>query len=97
VAEAVRGRGYATEALTRACAWAAGAFALRALVALTAAGNLPSRRTLERAGFLHTGDETMLFQGSEEIVSRYVWTPGAPGAPVAPDPHRRAEPGSSSS
>lgn len=75
IAEGARGRGYATEALAEACAWAAGAFALPRLIAITASANLPSRRTLERAGFRHSGDETMRFQGSDEDVSRYAWLP----------------------
>src|SRR5512134_207141 len=73
IAEGARGRGYATEALAQACVWAAKAFALRRLVAVTASANLPSRRTLDRAGFLHSGDEIRRFQGSEQEVSRYVW------------------------
>jgi RimJ/RimL family protein N-acetyltransferase len=73
IAEQARGRGYATEALVQACIWAAGAFALRRLIAVTATANLPSRRTLDRAGFVHSGDEIMRFQGSEQGVSRYVW------------------------
>lgn len=77
IAEEARGRGYATEALAHACVWAAKAFALRRLVAATASANLPSRRTLDRAGFLHSGDEFTRFQGSEEHVSRYVWFPSA--------------------
>jgi len=78
IVEASRGRGYATEALAQACVWAAEAFALRRLVAVTASENLPSRRTLDRAGFLHSGDGIMRFQGSEQNVSRYVWFPGTP-------------------
>lgn len=76
IAEEARGRGYATEALAQACVWAAKTFALRRLVAVTAAANVPSRRTLDRVGFLHSGDELMRFQGSEQSVSRYVWIPG---------------------
>lgn len=82
IAEWARGRGYATQALAEACVWAAAAFALRRLVAVTASANLPSRRTLDRAGFLHSGDEIMRFQGSEQSVSRYVWFPGTANAPV---------------
>lgn len=73
IAEAARARGYASEALGQACLWAAEAFGLRRLMALTAADNLPSRRTLDRTGFVHAGDEVMRFQGSEQNVSRYVW------------------------
>src|SRR5262245_17815679 len=84
MAEAARGRGYATEALVQACTWAAQAFALTRLIAVTASTNLPSRRTLDRVGFRHSGDETMRFQGSEEDVSRYVWLPGASDARAGP-------------
>ena len=75
VAERARGRGYATEALAVACVWAAKAFALRRLVAATASTNLPSRRTLDRAGFRHSSDAIIRFQGSDQSVSRYVWFP----------------------
>lgn len=71
IAEGARGRGYATEALTEACKWAAASFALRRLVAVTASANLPSRRTLDRAGFVHVCDEVMRFQGSDQHISRY--------------------------
>lgn len=81
IAEDARGRGYVTEALVAGCLWAADAFALRRVVAVTASANLPSRRTLDRAGFVHSSDEVMRFQGSEENVSRYVWLPGSTGAP----------------
>jgi RimJ/RimL family protein N-acetyltransferase len=74
IAEGARGRGYATEALATACLWAADAFALQRLVAVTASANHPSRRTLDRAGFVHSGDEIRRFQGSEQSVSRYLWT-----------------------
>src|SRR5262245_34500474 len=84
IAEAARGRGYATAALVQACTWAAQAFALIRLVAVTASANLPSRRTLDRVGFRHSGDETMRFQGSEQRVSRYVWLPGASDAQARP-------------
>jgi RimJ/RimL family protein N-acetyltransferase len=81
IAEGARGRGYATEALAEACIWASGAFALRRLIAVTASANLPSRRTLDHAGFVHSCDEVVRFQGSEQSVSRYVWSPGATSAP----------------
>lgn len=73
IAEAARGQGYGTEALVAACRWAAATFALDRLVALTAAHNAPSRRTLDRAGFAHVGDRILRFQGHEQSVSRYVW------------------------
>jgi len=83
IAEGARGRGYAAEALAEACTWVAGAFALRRLIAVTASANLPSRRTLDRAGFIHSCNEVMRFQGIEQDVSRYVWFPGAASEPRA--------------
>jgi len=83
IAEGTRGRGYGAEALAEACLWVAEAFALRRLVAVTASANLPSRRTLDRAGFIHSYDEVMRFQGIEQVVSRYVWFPGTASAPRA--------------
>jgi RimJ/RimL family protein N-acetyltransferase len=77
IAEAARGRGFGVEALLPACRWAAASFDLDRIVALTAADNLPARRMLDRAGFVHEWDRARRFQGSERHVSRYVWTPGA--------------------
>jgi RimJ/RimL family protein N-acetyltransferase len=77
IAEATRGRGYAVEAVRPACEWIAGAFALPGILAITAAGNVASRRTLERTGFAHLGDASMRFQGDEQPVSRYRWRPSA--------------------
>lgn len=83
IAESARGRGYAAEALTEACLWVAGAFGLHRLIAATASANLPSRRTLDRAGFIHSCDEVTRFQGIEQNVSRYVWFAGTANAPRA--------------
>ena len=83
IAERLRGHGYAVEALAAACGWAAAAFSLPCLVAITASANVASRRVLDRAGFRHRADESMLFQGSEKKVSRYEWSPaGAIAAPA---------------
>ncbi len=73
IAEDARGRGYGSEALLAGCQWAAETFNLPSLLALTEAENTPSRRTLERAAFVHAKDSLMRFQGSEQLVSRYVW------------------------
>jgi RimJ/RimL family protein N-acetyltransferase len=73
IAESARGHGYAAEALAAACNWAADAFALPSVTAVTAAANAASRRVLDRAGFLHRRDAAMRFQGTEQQVSRYVW------------------------
>lgn len=82
IAEDARGRGYGSEALLHACRWAAETFALPRILALTESANEPSRRTLDRAGFVHDGDLVMHFQGSPQTVSRYVWRPASlrPGA-----------------
>ena len=79
IAETARGYGYGAEALSHACNWIAGAFALRRLVAATAAANAASRRVLERAGFVHQRDEVMRFQGIDQGVSRYAWHADAAG------------------
>lgn len=73
IAEGSRGRGYGSEALLHACRWAAGAFDLPGILAITEAENAPSRRTLERAAFVHAEDTVMTFQGSQKTVSRYWW------------------------
>ena len=75
IGEAHRGRGLGTEALTRACRWAAATFALERIIAITASANTVSRSTLARAAFAHEGDELMDFQGVETPVSRYAWYP----------------------
>jgi RimJ/RimL family protein N-acetyltransferase len=75
IAEGARGRGYGSEALRCACQWVAETFDLPSVVAFTVSGNMASRRTLERAAFVHDQDIAMQFQGSEETVSRYVWRP----------------------
>lgn len=83
IAEDSRGRGYGAEALLCACRWAAGKFNLRGILAITESGNTPSRRTLDRAGFVHDGDLVMQFQGSPQAVSRYVWCAGRRPPPEA--------------
>ena len=73
IAEDSRGRGYGSEALLYGCQWAAQAFGLSSILAITEAENVPSRRTLARAAFVHAKDTVMQFQGSEQTVSHYVW------------------------
>ncbi len=73
IAEAERGHRYGAEALLSACNWAATTFNLSSLLALTEVENIPSRRTLEFARFVHERDVVMKFQGREEAVSRYRW------------------------
>lgn len=73
IAEASRGRGYGSEALLYACQWAAETFDLPSILAITESENAPSRRTLDRAAFVHAEDTVMQFQGSQQTVSHYVW------------------------
>lgn len=73
IAEASRGRGYGSEALLYTCRWAAENFDLPRFVAITESENAPSRRTLERAAFVHAADTVMPFQGRQQTVSRYIW------------------------
>jgi RimJ/RimL family protein N-acetyltransferase len=78
LAESVRGRGRGVEAVRHGCDWIARAFGLQIIVAVTAAANDASRRTLERAGFAHEGDGPMRFQGEETAVGRYRWRRAPP-------------------
>ncbi|MGQ0720734.1 MAG: GNAT family N-acetyltransferase [Candidatus Eiseniibacteriota bacterium] len=73
IAEASRGHGYGSEALLHACRWAAKNFDLPRFLAITESDNAPSRRTLERAAFVHAADTVMQFQGRQQTVSRYLW------------------------
>ena len=73
IAEGSRGRGDGSEALLHACRWAAGNFNLHGILAITESENAPSRRTLERAAFVHAEDTVMRFQGNQQTVSRYLW------------------------
>lgn len=73
IAESHRGHGYGAESLYHACLWAALRFGLPRLLAITESENVPSRRTLERARFVHGEDSVMRFQGTEQAVSRYLW------------------------
>ncbi len=73
IAEEARRRGHGSEALLRACQWAADHFDLPGVLAITESDNRPSRATLERAAFVHVEDTLMQFQGSQQLVSRYSW------------------------
>jgi RimJ/RimL family protein N-acetyltransferase len=75
IAESHRQRGYGAEALSYACQWAARCFNLSSVLALTESANAPSRLTLERARFVHVEDSVIRFQGTEQPVSRYLWSP----------------------
>ena len=86
IAESHRQRGYGSEALSFACQWAASSFNLSSLLALTETANDPSRLTLGRARFVHVQDSVMRFQGTEQMVSRYVWRPSTSKAPRGLNP-----------
>ena len=73
IAESARGRGLGVEAIRQGCVEVARTFELPSIVAVTAADNAASRRSLERAGFIHERDEPRRFQGQEALVSRYRW------------------------
>jgi len=73
IAEDSRRCGYGSEALLHSCHWAAERFNLPSILAITESANVPSRRTLERAAFIHVEETIMQFQGSEQAVSRYLW------------------------
>lgn len=67
-----QGRGLATEAVLAGTRWALEAFGLKRILGIAAARNEASRRTLEKAGFVHEKDSHMMFQGAEQRVSVYV-------------------------
>ena len=70
------GRGYATEALQGAQAWAARRWGRRALVAGHFEDNPASGRVLEKAGFLYTGEVRRGFskaRSGEARTRRMVW------------------------
>ena len=73
IAESARGLGFGAEALSNACDLVSRSFGLSGLVALTAAANVASRRTLERAHFVLEQEESMRFQGVHQPVCRYAW------------------------
>jgi RimJ/RimL family protein N-acetyltransferase len=61
-------KGIATEAVHGMCSWAAAKFPSTSLLGITARENIPSQRVLLRAGFKHSGERTMPFQGTEQTV-----------------------------
>lgn len=70
------GRGFATEALEGALAWASRKWRRRALVAGHFADNPASGRVLEKAGFLYTGETRpawSLARGAVADIRRMVW------------------------
>jgi RimJ/RimL family protein N-acetyltransferase len=70
------GRGFATEALQGATAWASRAWKRRALLAGHFSDNPASGRVLEKAGFLYTGEVRPGFsraRGESTETRRMVW------------------------
>ena len=80
IAESSRGRGYGTEALVHACSWLAAEFGVSRILVLTESANVSSCRLLDRAFFVRVHQSLMMFQGEEQMVSRYYWhSPGNRG------------------
>lgn len=80
IAESARGHGYGAEALDHACTWLGQVFRMPSVIAITSSENMPSRRALARAHFVHVRDEIMRFQGVPQAVSRYQRQLAAQGA-----------------
>jgi RimJ/RimL family protein N-acetyltransferase len=57
IAEALHGRGLATEAVSAMSSWALAELGLPEVLGIVAAANAPSCRVLEKAGFTRTGEE----------------------------------------
>ena len=71
IALAYQRRGFASEAVTAMCAWALEAFHLPRIIAIAAAENAASCRTLVNSGFAHQETKLFKFQGSEQVVDVY--------------------------
>ncbi|WP_158624173.1 GNAT family N-acetyltransferase [Micromonospora sp. HM5-17] len=67
---AMRGRGYAVEALSALTAWALSTGGLRRVDAVTAPENAASQRVAERAGYLRVGVTRDPLTGREMLVYR---------------------------
>ena len=66
-------RGLATEAVVAGTRWALDTFGLKRILGIAAVANQASSRTLEKAGFLRQRDCPMMFQGTEQMVSVYLF------------------------
>ena len=75
IAESSRGRGFGTEALVYACNRLADTFGVSRILAITESANVLSRRLLDRASFVRVHEPVMMFQGNEQLGSRYHWHP----------------------
>ena len=72
IAQAYQRQGFATEAIVAGSLWAIRTFALDRILGITSAENAASRRSLERARFVHERNRTMPFQGTEQEVCVYL-------------------------
>jgi RimJ/RimL family protein N-acetyltransferase len=88
VAERYQGRGLASEAVVAVTRWAFAAFGIERLLGVTAAANVASQRTLERAGFALADERRMVFQGAEQDVRVYVLAARREASADAPGPGR---------
>jgi RimJ/RimL family protein N-acetyltransferase len=68
IATLEQGKGYATEAVSRACAWGFERFSLLAILGVTDAENVASQRVLRRCGFRKKEEKMMRCQGVERSV-----------------------------
>lgn len=73
IGQAYQRRGLATEAVVAGTRWALEAFGLQRVLGIAATENKASCRTLENAGFLRQRDRSMMFQGTEQMVSVYLF------------------------
>src|SRR4029077_931204 len=60
-----QGKGYAAEAVSRACAWGFERFSLSAILGVTDEENVASQRVLRRCGFRRKEEKMMRLQGVE--------------------------------
>lgn len=75
IGERHQGQGFATEAVVAACGWAFEALRLRRILGITSSANRAAQRVLRHAGFVHQGDRSMQFQGTEQPVSIHAAAP----------------------
>ena len=68
IATLEQGKGYATEAVSRACAWGFERFSLLAILGVTDEENVASQRVLRRCGFRKKEEKIMRLQGVERSV-----------------------------
>jgi len=65
IATSEQGKGYAAEAVSRACAWGFERFSLSAILGVTDEENVASQRVLRRYGFRRKEEKMMRLQGVE--------------------------------